>query len=300
MNQLRVLWTFFRLGAMNELAYRVNFVTQFFQAFLSLGLALGGLAVVFYQTDTLAGWYPAELLALVGIYVLVGGLINLMIQPSMQRFMEDIRLGTLDFLILKPEDAQFLISVRQIEIWKVIDVLMGGGVLVVALVRLGAQFGLLQALMFGIALAAGATIVYSFWLMLATCAFWFVKTENILVIFQSMYQAGRWPVTIYPGWLQAILTFLVPITFAVTVPAQALTGRLTGQTLALAVALAVGLFLVSRWFWHFGIRFYSGASAAIAITSNTVRQLRAVILTFQPFPIVSASLERPIPSGAWR
>jgi ABC-2 type transport system permease protein len=176
MNQLRVLWTFFRLGAMNELAYRVNFITQIFQAFLALGLALGGLAIVFNQTDTLAGWRPAELLALVGIYLLVGGLINLMIQPSMQRFMEDIRQGTLDFMILKPEDAQFLISVRQI-------------------------------------------------------------------------------------WLQTILTFLVPITFAVTVPAQALTGRLTGQMLALAVGLAVGLFLVSRWFWRYGIRFYSGASA---------------------------------------
>ncbi|MCB0145193.1 MAG: ABC-2 family transporter protein, partial [Caldilineaceae bacterium] len=117
MNQLRILWTFFRLGAMNELAYRVNFFTQLFQAVMSLVLSLGGLAVVFNQTDTLAGWRPAELVALVGIYILVGGLINLMIQPSMQRFMEDIRMGTLDFMILKPEDAQFLVSVRQVEIW---------------------------------------------------------------------------------------------------------------------------------------------------------------------------------------
>lgn len=261
MNQLRVFWTFFRLGALNELAYRVNFFTQIFQAIVSLVLALGGLAVVFNQTDTLGGWYPAELIALVGIYLIVGGLINLMIQPSMQRFMEDIRMGTLDFMILKPEDAQFLVSVRQIEIWKVIDILMGLGVLIVALVRLGTQLGVGQALAFGVALLAGATIVYSFWMILATCAFWFVKTENILVIFQSMYQAGRWPITIYPGWLQAMLTFLVPIAFAVTVPAQALTGRLTGQTLGLAVLVAVALFVVARWFWRFGIRFYAGASA---------------------------------------
>ena len=261
MNQLRVLWTFFRLGVLYEMAYRINFFTQIFQALMSLGLALGGLAVVFNQTDTLAGWYPDELITLVGIYLLVGGLINLMIQPSMQRFMEDIRQGTLDFIILKPEDAQFLISVRQVEIWKVIDILLGVGVLIYGLVRLGEQFGVAQAITFGIALLAGTTIVYSFWMMLATTAFWFVKTENILVIFQSLYQAGRWPITIYPSWLQAILTFLVPISFAVTVPAQALTSRLTGQTLALAVAVAVGLFLSARWFWRFGIRFYSGASA---------------------------------------
>lgn len=261
MNQLRVLWTFFRLGAMNELAYRVNFITQIFQALISLALALGGLAVVFNQTDTLAGWRPAELTALVGIYLMVGGWINLMIQPSMQRFMEDIRQGTLDFMILKPEDAQFLISVRQIEIWKLVDILLGAGVLIVALVRLGTQISLHQTLSFAIALVAGGIIVYSFWLILATSAFWFVKTENILVIFQAMYGAGRWPITIYPSWLQMILTFLVPITFAVTVPAEALTGRLTGQTLLLAVGVAVVLFFVARRFWLFGIRFYSGASA---------------------------------------
>ncbi|MEZ4664052.1 MAG: ABC-2 family transporter protein [Caldilineaceae bacterium] len=255
MNQLRILWTFFRLGAMNELAYRVNFYTQLFQAVMALVLSLGGLAIVFNQTDTLAGWRPAELIALVGIYILVGGLINLMIQPSMQRFMEDIRMGTLDFMILKPADAQFLVSVRQIEIWKLIDILMGLAILVIALARLGAQLGVMQALAFGVALLAGATIVYSFWMMLATSAFWFVKTENILVIFQSMYQAGRWPITIYPGWLQAILTFLVPIAFAVTVPAQALTGRLTGPTLLLAVVVAAVLFVIARWFWRFGIRF---------------------------------------------
>jgi len=246
---------------MNEMAYRANFFTQIFQAVISLTLALGGLAVVFNQTDSLAGWRPAELTALVGIYLLVGGLINLMIQPSMQRFMEDIRLGTLDFMILKPEDVQFLISVRQIEIWKIIDVLLGAGVLIVALAQLGEQIGLFQAATFGVALVAGGTIVYSFWMILATCAFWFVKTENILVIFQAMYNAGRWPVTIYPGWLQVILTFLVPITFAVTVPAEALTGRLTLQTLLLAIALAFVLFFIARRFWQYGIRFYSGASA---------------------------------------
>lgn len=261
MNQFRVLWTFFRLGVMNELAYRVNFITQVFQALLSVALALGGLAVIFNQTETLAGWHAAELLALVGIYLLVGGLINLVIQPSMQRFMEDIRQGTLDFMLLKPEDAQFLISVRQIEIWKLIDIGLGAGVLLIALVRLGTQLTPLQAVSFGVALLAGGAIVYSFWLILATSAFWFVKTENILVIFQAMYQAGRWPVTIYPVWLQTILTFLVPIAFAVTVPAQALTGRLTGATLLLAVGVAGALFWIARRFWRFGIRFYSGASA---------------------------------------
>jgi ABC-2 type transport system permease protein len=104
-------------------------------------------------------------------------------------------------------------------------------------------------------------MVYSFWLFLATCTFWFVRLDNIMVIFQSMYEAGRWPVGIYPGWLRGTLTFIVPVAFATTVPAEALAGRLNPMTLAGAVALAVVLLLFSRWFWTFGVRHYSGASS---------------------------------------
>jgi len=104
-------------------------------------------------------------------------------------------------------------------------------------------------------------IAYSFWMILATSAFWFVRVENILMIFQSMYEAGRWPVSIYPGWLRVTLTFIVPVAFAVTVPAEALAGKLTWRTLIGAWAFAAGLFILARLFWRAGIRRYSGASA---------------------------------------
>jgi len=261
MTYLRLLYVFFRIGILGELAYRVNFFVQLFQSFLGLGTALAGLAVIFSHTQDLGGWRQDELVALVGVYLLVGGAINLVIQPSMERLIESVREGTLDFTLTKPEDAQLLVSVQAVQIWKLTDVVLGFGVLTVALVRLGAAVGTWQAAAFGMALLAGGAIVYSFWLILATCSFWFVRVENILVIFQSMYEAGRWPVSLYPSWLRFALTFVVPVAFATTVPAQALTGRLTGQTLLGAVALAVVLLVGSRLFWRFGIRYYSGASA---------------------------------------
>jgi ABC-2 type transport system permease protein len=253
--------TYFRLGALNELQYRANFWISLLQSALSLLSALGGMAVIFYHTDALGGWQPMELLALLGIYFLMSGFIGTFVQPSMERFLTDIRLGTLDFVLTKPRDSQLLVSIRRISIWSLIDVLMGAVVLVVALVRLGRPFSIGQVLGFLVVLLAGAVIVYSFWLLLATIAFWFVKVENILVVFQSMYQAGRWPVSIYPAVLRVVLTFLVPVAFAVTVPAEAIVGRLTFGTLALSLTLAAAIFVAARAFWRFGVRNYSGASA---------------------------------------
>ena len=258
---IRLFATYLRIGILGELEYRANFWISLVQSALDLCVALGGLAVVFSHTDTLGGWRPEELLALVGVYFLIGGLIRTIIRPSMTKFMDDVRQGTLDFTLTKPADSQVLVSIQSVEIWRLVDVLIALPVLGIALIRLGAQLGLIDTAVFAVTLLSGGLIIYSFWLMLSTCAFWFVKVENIQVIFMSMWQAGRWPVSIYPAWLRAVLTFLVPVAFATTVPASAVSGRITDANLVATVALAVAMLIVSRWFWRVGIRFYSGASA---------------------------------------
>ncbi len=261
MNYLRLFFAFLRINVMAETAYRFNFFVQLFQTLLELLTALLGLGVIFSYTTTLGGWRPDEVLALVGVYFLVGGMIGLVIQPGMERLIESVRDGTLDYLLTKPEDAQLLVSVQRISIWKIIDVVLGFIVLAIALTRLGEQTGPGQATSFGLMLVGGGIIIYSFWLILATLSFWFVRVENILVIFQSMYEAGRWPISLYPGWLRFGLTFLVPVAFATTVPAEALTGRLTALTVVGTVLFAAVLFIIARAVWRIGLRQYTGTSA---------------------------------------
>ncbi len=261
MSLFRLAWVYFRVGAMNELQYRVNFFVQVFESLLALGTGLVGLALVFSHTQALAGWSRAELLAVMGVHILMGGLIRTTIQPNMERLMGDVREGTLDYALTKPADSQVLVSVREVRIWQTVDVALGLIVLLIAVFQLQAGVGLGQALGFAAALLLGGLMIYSFWLMLTSGAFWVVRMENIIELFQGVYLAGRWPVGIYPEWLRASLTFLVPIAFAVTVPAEALTARLTPETLLAAAALTALLLALSRRVWKAGLRRYSGASA---------------------------------------
>lgn len=258
---LRLMYHFFRVGALNELQYRVNFFVQLLQSAVALGVGLAGLGLVFSHTTDLAGWSRAELLAVMGVHTLMLGLIKAVIEPNMTRLMEDVQQGTLDYALTKPEDAQLLVSVREIRVWNLLDVLVGGGVLAVALAQLGGGVGWAQGLIFAAALALGGLMLYSFWMILTTVSFRVVRAEPILNLFEGLYAAGRWPVGIYPGWLRGILTFLVPVAFAVTVPAEALTGRLNLGTLALAAALAAALLGLARLAWRVGLRSYAGASA---------------------------------------
>ncbi len=251
---------FLRVAAMNELQYRANFVVQLAQSAIALVTGLAVLGLVFSQTTDLSGWSQAELLAVMGVHILMGGIIRAAIQPAMERLMGDIREGTLDYVLTKPADAQLVVSVRQFQVWQLVDVLVGLAVLAVALQGLEA-LDPLEAGAFAVALVLGATMVYCFWLILTIVAFWVVRMDQLAELFSGLYYAGRWPVTIYPGWLRIGLTFLVPIAFAVTVPAEGLTGRLTPETLAVAALFAAALVVGTRWFWRFGLRHYSGASA---------------------------------------
>ena len=261
MSLLRLLYVFFRIGFMNELQYRANLVMQLFKTALNFAWSLAAVGVVFSHTDNLNGWLPAELVVLLGVYIMMSGLIGVVIQPSMERLIEDVRQGTLDFTLTKPEEAQVLVSVGQVRVWRMVDLLAGIAIIVVSLSYLGRAVGVESAFKFAVALSAGSAIMYSFWLILATISFWFVRIENIFMVFISMYDAARWPITIYPGWLRAALTFIVPVAFAVTVPSEALVGRLTDELLLGTIALAAALLLCSRLFWSAGVKHYSGASA---------------------------------------
>jgi len=257
----QLAYTYFRIGAMNELQYRVNLIIQAFQSILALITGLVGLGLVFNHTSELGGWTAPDLLVVMGIYLIMGGLIRMTIQPNMERLMGDIQMGSLDYALTKPADSQVMVSVREVRIWQAVDLITGGIVLAIAMARLETKLGLSQALVFPLTLLMGGVMIYCFWLIITTGAFWLVRMDQVVELFQGIYQAGRWPVDVYPGWLRMTLTFLVPIAFAVTVPAQSLTGRLTWQVLLGAGGLTIFLLVLSRWFWKIGLRNYSGASS---------------------------------------
>ena len=261
MNPIKLALTYLRIGVLNEMQYRINFFIQLLQSFISVATGLIGLSLVFGQVTTLAGWSRSELLAVMGVHLLMGGVIRSIIQPNMERLMDDVRNGTLDFALTKPADAQTLVSVREFRFWQLVDVIVGMVVIGVAFIQLKGTLGILQLLGFLAALIMGGIMLYCVWLMVTSISFWVIRVQEISNLFEGLYAAGRWPVGIYPDWLRTGLTFLVPVAFAVTVPAEALTNRLSGTSLLFALGMTLLFVILSRGLWRLGLSNYSGASS---------------------------------------
>jgi ABC-2 type transport system permease protein len=68
-------------------------------------------------------------------------------------------------------------------------------------------------------------------------------------------------VTVYPVWLRILVTFVIPIAVATTVPLQGLRGDLTPSRVLMFVAIGAASFLIASQVWKRGLKQYSGASS---------------------------------------
>ena len=261
MNYLKLLTVFFRTSVQTDMEYRVDFFTRIVASLLGLLTTVGGLRIAFNYTSNIKGWTLPQVMALLAVYYLMNGFIEMFIAPNMRNVMGQVRDGTLDFVILKPISAQFLASFRTINVWQAANILVGMGLVLYSTNRLALTVGWQQALAFALTMAMGAVIVYSLWLCLVTTTFWFIRVDNIEQIIWQAFEAGRYPIDIYPAWLRGALTYVVPITFIITVPAQALAGKVALGVIAIACVVAALALLASSAFWRFGLKHYTGASA---------------------------------------
>ena len=261
MTYLRLLKTFYRTSIQTDMEYRADFYTRILASLLGLATTAGGLTVAYHYTSQIKGWSLPATMVLLAIYYLMDGLIEMFIAPNMREIMNQVRQGTLDFVLLKPVSAQFMATFRTLNIWRIVNVMVGTSLSVYTIPRLGLQIGFGQAAMFAVALAAGLAVVYSVWLFLVTLTFWFVKLENIEQLVWQAFESGRYPIDIYPVWLKFGLTYVIPVAFIITVPAKALSGKLDSLFLPVAILVAAAMLILSSAFWRFGLKHYTGASS---------------------------------------
>ncbi len=242
-----------------ELEYRTNFVLAAVTSLGNLAGSLFGLSLFYRNGATLGGWRWQEACIVLGLAVFLEGFSRTFLAPNIGRIVEHVRSGTLDFVLLKPVDAQFWLSTRNLSIWGVPDLAYGLAVMGYGGSRLGLAPG--RYLAGVLPLAAGVLILYSLWFLLATTSLWFVKIHNVTNLLRGLLEAGRFPASAYPRVYRFLFTFVVPVAFMTTLPAGAVLRRPAGPLWVWGLALAVGLAVLSRLFWRFGLRCYTSASS---------------------------------------
>ncbi|MFN0060999.1 MAG: ABC transporter permease [Myxococcaceae bacterium] len=258
---LRLLGIQLRASLLQTLQYRSDFGLDGLIAGFWTATALIPLLVVFRGREGFAGWTYGEALLVTGWFAVVEGILQGAINPSLTAVVEHIRKGTLDFVLLKPADAQFLVSTAKFEPWRAVNVAAGFGLFVYAFVKMGhwpTVWGVLSALLL---LACAVAILYSIWIATVSLAFRVVKIDNLTYLFGALFDAARWPVNVFPPVIRFVFTFVLPLAVMTTFPALALLSRLNAWTLALSLLGAAAASFLARTLWKASISRYTSASS---------------------------------------
>src|SRR5512134_3424796 len=259
---LRLLGVQFRASAAVAMQYRLDFLVEGGLAVFWMAWSLVPLLVVYQHRQGVAGWSFAEALVVIGWFTLMKGVLEGAVNPSLASVVEHIRKGTLDFVLLKPADAQFLVSTAKFAPWRVLDVVGGLAVFAVAFYRLGRWPSPGNVLAAAALFVCAALILYSLWILVVSAAFFVVKVDNLSYLFVSIFDAARWPADVFRGPLRAVFTFVVPLAIMTTFQARALLGKDFGiLDAAAALAGAIAFSAFARVVWLRSIGRYTSASS---------------------------------------
>ena len=258
---LRLFALQLRTSAATAMAYRANFVVQGAMSVMWTVLTLVPLIVLFSERDRVATWDEPSALIVIAYFMAVRAVLEGMISPSLVDLVEKIRSGSFDYVLLKPIDAQAMISASHYEPWRVFDLLGAIAVVIYAFALRGAPPAL-PDLAIGIALfASGVLATYALWMLCAAASFWVVRLDNLMYLLGAIFDIARWPVDVFRGAWRVIFTFVIPVAVMTTFPAMALLGTLgLPRTLATIGGSAL-LLAISRLVWRTAIRSYTSASS---------------------------------------
>jgi ABC-2 type transport system permease protein len=256
---LKILRLFWMTAIAAELEYRLNFVIALFSSLTNLIGSIFSLSLFYQRGYTFPGWSWNESLIVLGIFTFLQGISATLLVPNLNRIVEQVQQGTLDFILLKPISSQYWLSLRIISPWGFSDIVFGLLIIIYGSHQL--QLNISNYFLSMITIGFAIMSLYSIWFILGATSIWFVKIYNVTEVLRGLLEAGRYPISAYPAAYRIFFTFVVPVTFLTTVPAETLLSKSQDIWLLFSGILAIFLLIVSHFFWQFALKFYTSASS---------------------------------------
>lgn len=242
-------------------AYRFQFILDGVLAVVWIGTGVLPLFVALHGRPPVGGWTFDQSLVVVGFFTLLKAILDGAVNPSLVSIVDHIRTGTLDFLLIKPKDAQFLVCTSKFELWRGIDVAAGLGIIVWSFARLGHPPEIGRVALSALLLLSAIVLLYSVWLLVVTAAFWVVRLDNLAFMFNALFDFARWPRSVMKGVFRILFTFVLPLALMTSYPAEALLGTLTLSSAALSLGVAFAFAVLSRLAFQRALAQYTSASS---------------------------------------
>ena len=268
---LRIFATFARACLVRDMTFRANFLLECVTSLGWMSMNLAFYLLVFTFTPEIGkgtGWSREPFFAFVATGLIINSIVQALFMPSAEELTEMVRTGGLDAVLVRPLDAQFLLSMHRVDFSAFANGFVGAGLLAWALARMDHVPSPVAWLLYPLLLACGVAILYSLVIMLAAATILMGRNQSLYDFWFYLTNFSRYPAEIYAGpWggpLRALCTFVIPILLVVNVPARVIAQPLVGAAwwpVAGAVGAAAASLVISRFVFQRALSKYRSASS---------------------------------------
>lgn len=240
--------------------YKVDFIVGVLGVFLTQGLNLLFLNVLFQHIPSLEGWTFEQIAFIYGFSVIPKGIDHLFFDNLWALGQRLVRRGDFDKYLTRPISPLFHVLVETFQVDALGELLVGVMLLSTTVSAIDWTFPKL-ALFFVV--IPFATLIYtSLKIATASIAFWTKQSGAVTYIFYMFNDFAKYPMSIYNSFLRWVISFVIPFAFTAYYPASYfLTGKDFMFTIGGLIVISLLIFGLSLKLWHWGLNAYESAGS---------------------------------------
>ncbi|MCL1935232.1 MAG: ABC-2 family transporter protein [Defluviitaleaceae bacterium] len=248
-----------KINLKNIMVYRANFFLNLVDSLVWFVITIIFFNSIFNILNNINDWNIYEIYILIGISELIKSLIFIFFINNLPYIPTLVNRGTLDYILTKPVNSQFLLSARKLDLGNIGNIVPSIFLIIFAHLQIGQNISVISILYFFILLIFSFLLSYSIWFILMTLSIWFTKVDNAHELFLGVMPLMRYPASIYQGVSRIVFIFVFPIILISNVPAYALLNRFEIFSTLILLVYAIIFFIISIFFWKFALKYYSSA-----------------------------------------
>ncbi len=257
---LRVYRALVTLNAAEQTAFRTGFYTMLLDSMVWGIFQYIVILLLTVKVKSVYGWSRNELIILVASYSFFWGIFHFLLARNFSRISRILTYAQLDFILAKPINSQFFLSLGVMNFAGLFRTFLATGILIYMLKLSHIAVSLVNVVSFLTLGLFGLVMIYSFWFIVVTFLIWNPRLSNLIDLLYQITGVTRLPPQVVYGVKNYFLFFLIPLTFAFSTPTKALLHKALLGDVGWLLFFTILIFLISRQFWKFALRFYTSAS----------------------------------------
>ena len=257
------IWkTFFSNSLTRDMEFKANFISHICVDLIYYTSLYLFYHVIFQFTDSIGSFDKDVVIIFLIVTYMIDAIFEFFFGSNIYSFNQMIIKGNLDFILTKPINSQFLLSLRYIGFNGLVSFSLLSIILIILVENYNQEsITYINYLLFSVSFIMGNLIWYFIDFMIHCLSFWFQNFSVAGWFSNNIKQFSMKPDTIYFGALRKILFSFMPMALIASVPVRFL---IYGFDLILFInqlSVCVFFFFLSRYFWLKSVIKYESASS---------------------------------------